>query len=105
MALVATGGDLVRLQVANLRGLAWGLFAGAAYGLFGAYSSTVSGDEHSAFLLASILASCLLIIRWRPLSASFGALALDGLGGDSDARQRAERRGLYHLDARQSPGV
>jgi len=67
VALVATGGDLAQVRLANLPGVAWGLFAGATYGLFGAYSSAVPQDEHSAFLLASILASCLLI---APLAAT-----------------------------------
>jgi drug/metabolite transporter (DMT)-like permease len=36
--------------------------AGISYGLFSAFSSTVSSKDHSVFLLASILSSWILII-------------------------------------------
>ncbi len=60
--LVATEGVITNLNIVNPPGLAWGLFAGVAYGLFSAYSATIPEDRMSTFLLTGILTSLVLIM-------------------------------------------
>ena len=59
--VLATEGRLTEFDFANPAGIAWGLLAGASYGLFSAYSSTVASGEQGAFLLTSVLASAALV--------------------------------------------
>lgn len=60
VVLLATQGRLV--QPGNLAGIGWGLFAGASYGLFSAYSRTLSSRQQPAFLLVSVGISIALTI-------------------------------------------
>lgn len=90
---LVTGGNFTSIQL-NLPGILWGLTAGISYGLFGAYSGTLTEQEQRGFLLVAILVSLVLILppalleigMIEPISpmdllAAFamGAL-LDGLG-------------------------
>jgi len=58
--ILATNGDFLSIQIDPI-GLVWGLIAGIAYGIFGAYSGTLNEDDQHIFLLVSILLSLLLI--------------------------------------------
>lgn len=94
VVVLATEGQLTSLEVTNLSGLGWGLLAGASYGFFSAYSSTVAEDNHSLFLLGAVMISIILIsffsLREIPLLVSFTpknflfaailGFALDGIG-------------------------
>jgi drug/metabolite transporter (DMT)-like permease len=71
VVVLTTQGRLSSLNLANPAGVAWGLCAGASYGLFSAYSSTVPEREHSLFLLAAIATSWVLLL---PLSYTERAL-------------------------------
>lgn len=53
VAILATKGNLSLLEITHVQGLLWGLAAGAAYGLYSAYSGTVPKELHVAFLLVS----------------------------------------------------
>ena len=53
VAVLATRGNLALFEITHIRGLIWGLAAGATYGLYGAYSGTVPKELHGAFLLVS----------------------------------------------------
>jgi drug/metabolite transporter (DMT)-like permease len=55
--ILATKGNVFSFNLANGIGLAWGLAAGASYGLFSAYSSTVSKEKQSIFLLYATFVS------------------------------------------------
>jgi len=91
--VLATKGRFRSFEL-NAAGIGWGLLGGISYGYFSAYSSTVPQEEHSTFLLCSILASLVLMaflaIREIPLLKTFSAwdvltvallgCALDGLG-------------------------
>jgi len=93
VVVLATKGRFTSFEL-NVAGIAWGLLGGVSYGFFSAYSSTVPREEHSTFLLCSILASLVLIaglaLREIPLFRTFTArdiltvallgCALDGLG-------------------------
>ena len=59
--VLATKGRFVSFEM-NVAGIGWGLLGGISYGYFSAYSSTVPQEEHSTFLLCSILASLVLMI-------------------------------------------
>jgi len=59
--VLATRGNPAAFETTNVGGVLWGLLAGVSYGLFSAYSSTVSADEQSVFLLAAITTSLLLM--------------------------------------------
>ena len=91
--ILATNGDFHSLQI-NPVGLVWGLIAGIAYGVFGAYSGTISEEDQKNFLLFSIVFSLLLIsipaaLEWgiiKPITITdiivafaLGAI-MDGLG-------------------------
>ena len=52
--ILGTRGDVTSIDIANLPGLGWGLAAGASYGLYSGFSSTVKREEHGIFLLYSI---------------------------------------------------
>lgn len=60
--LLATEGEVGDFQIANLPGLLWGLAAGASYGAFSAFSSTVTEEEQPTFLLTAILASFAFVL-------------------------------------------
>jgi len=60
--LLATEGEVRDFQIANLPGLLWGLAAGASYGAFSAFSSTVSEEEQPTFLLTAILTSFVFVL-------------------------------------------
>ena len=90
---LVTGGHYSLIQL-NLPGVLWGLLAGVSYGLFGAYSGTLTDRDQKGFLLLAIFMSVVLIIppaliemgRVAPITpkdllAAFamGAL-LDGVG-------------------------
>lgn len=62
VVLVATEGDVAGFQIQNLPGLIWGLVAGASYGLFSAYSATISEREQPVFLLTAIGASFIFVL-------------------------------------------
>ncbi len=62
VVLVATEGDVAGFQIQNLPGLIWGLAAGASYGLFSAYSATISEREQPVFLLTAIGASFIFVL-------------------------------------------
>jgi drug/metabolite transporter (DMT)-like permease len=62
VAVLATRGNLAQFEITHIRGLIWGLAAGAAYGLYGAYSGTVSKELHGAFLLVSAGGSLLAML-------------------------------------------
>lgn len=62
VVLLATKGEVREFQIYNLPGLVWGLAAGASYGLFSAFSATVSEEEQPAFLLTAILASFVFVL-------------------------------------------
>ena len=51
--LMVTEGHILSFNITNGRGLAWGLFAGASYGLYSAFSSTVEKDKQLTFLITS----------------------------------------------------
>jgi len=59
--VLATEGRLTTLSFSNVPGVAWGLLAGVSYGLFSAYSSTVTREEQSTFLLTSVGTSIVLV--------------------------------------------
>ncbi len=61
VVVVATQGNVLSLDLANPVGILWGLAAGVSYGFFSGYSSTVSREDHGAFLFSSILASWALM--------------------------------------------
>lgn len=58
--ILATNGDFLSIQIDPI-GLVWGLIAGIAYGVFGAYSGTLKEEDQKTFLLVSIILSLLLI--------------------------------------------
>lgn len=68
--LLATGGDPRSLDLANGRGVLFGLSAGLSYGVFSAYSSTVPASEHASFLLAAAGSSAVAMIpfTWNDLA-------------------------------------
>lgn len=59
--VLATNGNWADLSISNLKGLLWGLLAGASYGFFSAYSSTVPKEKQSIFLLVSVTLSLVLM--------------------------------------------
>lgn len=61
LILLATQGNMLAFQIANIPGIAWGLLAGSSYGFFSAYSSTVSRDKQDIFLLSAVFSSLMLI--------------------------------------------
>lgn len=58
--LVTKGGNITSF-VTNIPGLFWGLVSGASYGLFSAYSSTVSEKDHSTFLISAMVSSLVVL--------------------------------------------
>ncbi len=60
--LLATEGEVRDFQIANLPGVVWGLGAGASYGAFSAFSSTVTEEEQPTFLLTAILVSFVFVL-------------------------------------------
>jgi len=94
VVVLATRGDPRSLDLANVPGVLWGLGAGVSYGLFSAYSGSVSREEHGAFLFSAIAGSWILMaiasmteahlvatLTWRDvgISAVQGVL-LNGVG-------------------------
>jgi drug/metabolite transporter (DMT)-like permease len=71
---LATEGRLTVLDFSNLPGLGWGLLAGASYGLFSAYSSTVSGKEQGTFLLVAVFTSIVLVCLTATVTSEIGLL-------------------------------
>lgn len=61
VVLVATGGQVGRIEIANPAGLFWGLLTGLSYGIFSAYSARLSEQQQPIFLLTAILVSLALI--------------------------------------------
>lgn len=79
--LLATQGHIQSTSFASIQGLAWGLFAGASYGLFSAYSGSVTKERQGAFLLASIVASMLvLFVRAAPDMKYIASLTWTDIG-------------------------
>jgi drug/metabolite transporter (DMT)-like permease len=62
VAVLATRGNLSLLEITHVQGLLWGLAAGAAYGLYSAYSGTVPKELHVTFLLVSAGGSLLAML-------------------------------------------
>lgn len=62
VAIVATKGAFDPQRLVNPSGLAWGLLASAAYGLFSAYSAKVSQAQNPVFLLTAIIASIVAMV-------------------------------------------
>lgn len=60
--LVATRGNIHSLQITNVAGIAWGLSAGISYGIFSAYSSSVTQQDQPIFFLAATCESWILSI-------------------------------------------
>lgn len=73
--VLATEGRLTTLDFSNAPGIAWGLLAGVSYGLFSAFSSTVSRDEQSTFLLTSVGTSIVLVTLTATLTGEVRLLA------------------------------
>lgn len=63
--VLATGGDIFAFELTHIKGLLWGLAAGASYGFYGAYSGTLNRETQILFLMASAGISALAMI---PLS-------------------------------------
>jgi drug/metabolite transporter (DMT)-like permease len=59
--VLSSEGNFTELSFSNPAGILWGLLSGASYGFFSAYSSRVSKEDHSLFLLASVSISILLV--------------------------------------------
>jgi drug/metabolite transporter (DMT)-like permease len=72
--VLATEGHLTMLEFSNAPGIVWGLLAGVCYGLFSAYSSTVSREEQSTFLLTSVGASVVLVALTATFTGEIGLL-------------------------------
>jgi len=62
VTLLATEGDVTGFHITNLHGLLWGLAAGASYGLFSAFSATVTEKQQPTFLLTAIGSSLLFVL-------------------------------------------
>lgn len=62
VTLLATEGDVTGFHITNLPGLLWGLAAGASYGLFSAFSATVTEKQQPTFLLTAIGSSLLFVL-------------------------------------------
>ncbi|KAA3642214.1 MAG: DMT family transporter [Chloroflexi bacterium] len=60
VVLVATEGQLGKVEIANPAGVLWGLLSGLSYGIFSAYSARLSENEQPVFLLTAILISLIL---------------------------------------------
>ena len=60
--VLATGGNVGGFEFTHVKGLLWGILAGAAYGFFSAYSSTVPRESQGTFLLVSIAVSLLAML-------------------------------------------
>lgn len=61
VVVLATEGDLTTLNLTNTAGVTWGLMAGASYGLFSAYSSTVPKERNISFLIVANAVSLALL--------------------------------------------
>jgi drug/metabolite transporter (DMT)-like permease len=60
--VLASGGKVTAFDFTHFAGLLWGLLAGAAYGFFSAYSSTVPKEAQGLFLLTSAAVSFLAML-------------------------------------------
>jgi len=60
--ILATKGRFTSLDILNIKGIAWGLLSGISYGIFSAYSGTVTKERHGGFLLLSITTSLALML-------------------------------------------
>ncbi|MBF0530517.1 MAG: DMT family transporter [Deltaproteobacteria bacterium] len=65
--VLATKGQLGAVDFSRVAGLSWGLMAGASYGFFSAYSSTVPQSSQGLFLLISTFVSFFAML---PLAAT-----------------------------------
>lgn len=52
--VLSVKGNVNDFEISNTKGLAWGLFGGLSYGFFSAYSSTISKENQSIFLISAI---------------------------------------------------
>jgi len=59
---LAVEGNLRGFNYTHVRGVLWGLFGGASYGFFSAYSSRVPQKDHILFLIAAVAASLPVMI-------------------------------------------
>lgn len=68
--VLATKGHVLAFEFTHVKGLLWGLLAGAAYGFFSAYSSTVPREAHGLFLFTSAVVSlaAMLPFAWSEFS-------------------------------------
>lgn len=68
--ILGTEGDIVTFRISNIKGIVYGLIAGASYGFYSGYSSRVPKEDHSIFLLASIFIGlvCMSAISYSEVS-------------------------------------
>lgn len=81
VVVLATKGNILAFDFSNIPGLIWGLIAGASYGFYGSYSSTVPLKKNPIFLLSGVFSSIVLAL---PL-----ALSELNLAGSFDFRDLA----------------
>jgi len=62
VVILASRGSLANLDLLNYRGIAWGLLSGVSYGLYSAYSGTVTKERHGGFIISSIASSLFLML-------------------------------------------
>lgn len=74
IAILVTRGEVARFDVRDPLGIAWGLGAGASYGLFSALSSRVDSSRQLVFLFYSATASVLVLL---PLAFAERAILAD----------------------------
>ena len=72
--VLGTEGRLATLDFSNIPGVAWGLLAGASYGMFSAYSTTVSGEAQGTFLLTAVFLSVMLVALTATATSEIGLL-------------------------------
>lgn len=60
--ILATKGNITTLDFLNIKGVGWGLLSGISYGIFSAYSGTVTKERQGGFLLSSIITSLVLMM-------------------------------------------
>ena len=60
--VLATKGNITTLEFLNIKGIGWGLVSGISYGVFSAYSGTITEERQSGFLLSAITTSLVLML-------------------------------------------
>ena len=60
--LLAMEGNIRGFNYANTSGILWGLFGGAAYGFFSAYSTRIKEENHALFLLAAVASGLIMML-------------------------------------------